>query len=426
MKKENKKTMAIFITLLLTLTVFATIVTLPAAKAHTPAININTFSYVSVAPSTTGVGQEVLIAFWSNEIPPTAYGPWGDRWAFYVDITNPQGTNQTIGPIISDPVGGAYTMFTPTEVGTYTIVARFPPQVSTGELNNPAGKPASYFTAAGLQVFVNDTYLASTSEPVTLTVQQEQLPKYQETPLPTDYWTRPIYGFNRDWSQISGQWLAGANNAGRINNYSEGPESSHILWSRSYWSGGIAGAEMESVTYHTGTAYESFGAPSIILEGKIYYSMVGANKPSYGWYCVDLYTGKTLYYENNTDGLSAMPTFGQVYQYESPNQHGCFPYLWRTSGINLGTGNGTVWEMLDAFTGKAITRIANVSATGTAAVDDKGDILRYSLAAGAGGTQYLRCWNLSAIATFHDASGTGVWYWRQQHEQYTTATQAGQ
>ncbi len=180
MKKENKRLWLFSSHCYLTLTVFATLVTLPDAKAHLPAININTFTYVSVAPNTAGIGQEVLIAFSSNEIPPTAYGPWGDKWAFYVDITNPQGINQTIGPIISDPVGGAYTMFTPTEVGTYTIVARFPSQVSTGELNNPAGKPASYFTAAGLQVFVNDTYLASAREPVTLSVQQDQLPKYQD------------------------------------------------------------------------------------------------------------------------------------------------------------------------------------------------------------------------------------------------------
>ena len=412
MKNQKNKTKISAFAFVLMLTIAAILVALPMANAHTPPITVDTFCYVSIAPDTVGVTQPVLIAFWSNEIPPSAYGPWGDRWSFTVDVTKPDGTIDELGPIISDPVGGAWTLYTPTEVGTYTIVAKFPQQTSTGGLNNPLGRPAVYFPYAGLDVFVNDTYSASASDPVTLTVQQEPLPTYQETPLPTDYWTRPIYGSNRDWWKVAGQWLGGAANPGRINDYSAGPESSHILWSRSYWSGGIAGAEVGSVTYHSGTAYESFGAPSIILEGRVYYSMRGANKPSYGWYCVDLYTGETIYYENDT----AIPGFAQIYEYNSPNQHGAFPYLWRTSGVTLPEGytsrSGTqTWEMIDAYTGKSITKIANVSSSGTAAIDKIGSIVRYSLTT-IGGVQYLRCWNTSQTATTRGTSGTSVWYWR--------------
>ena len=57
--------------------------------------------------------------------------------------------------------------------------------------------------------------------------------------------------------------------------------------------------------------------------------------PAYGWYAVDLYTGKTVYYENNTDGHHAMPSMGQILNIDNPNQHGGFGYLWRTSGVSL-------------------------------------------------------------------------------------------
>ena len=200
--------------------------------------------------------------------------------------------------IASDPVGGAYTMYTPTQVGTYTVVAYHPDEISTGKLNNPIGaNPAGIFTSAD---FINDTYLASTSEPVMLTIQEEPLPKYEETPLPTDYWTRPIYGANRDWYQVAGQWLGGAaqeNGPWVLQavqlvsfGYGAGPESSHVLWTRPYWSGGIMDTHTNTTSYYTGLSYESYGSPSIILDGKIYYTV--QTPPRFGWYCVDLYMAK--------------------------------------------------------------------------------------------------------------------------------------
>ena len=50
-----------------------------------------------------------------------------------------------------------------------------------------------------------------------------------------------------------------------------------------------------------------------------------------GWEQVDLYTGEQLMLDYNV----TMPSFGQIYNYESPNQHGGFAYLWRTSNVVL-------------------------------------------------------------------------------------------
>jgi len=146
-----------------------------------------------------GVNQDMIIQFWLNALPPTAAGAWGDRWTFWVDVTDPSGDTETLGPFESDPVGGGYTWYTPTQVGTYTVVARFPGHTLT-DIPNMEGHSS-----------VNDTYAASTSKPAYFTVQEEQIPHYIETPLPTTYWTRPIYDANRGWGNaVMGQWLGGA------------------------------------------------------------------------------------------------------------------------------------------------------------------------------------------------------------------------
>jgi outer membrane protein assembly factor BamB len=384
---SKKKTMASSIVLIVMLiTSLAVMLTTQTANAHYPAYNYTTYCYVFPGQPVVGVGQQILIEMYLNPVPATAVGEMGDRWNFYLDITSPDGTNETQGPIKSDPVGAAYIVYTPTETGIYTIVSRFVGQTLTGV-------PGRENNAA-----VNDTYAASTSRPNTFTVQDEPIPTYQETPLPADYWTRPVYDANRGWGNVAmGQWLGGTyfesilRSRGIPNQ--EGPESSHILWTRSYWLGGIMGGYVDTA-YYNGIAYEGFSSPLVVLEGKAYYSV--QNPPRYGWYCIDLYTGETIYYENNTLGDVAMPTLGQVLNYDSPNQHGGFSYLWRTSGLSLGSGNGTVWEMLDAFTGNSICKIANVSTAGTQFRDSIGSICAINFAnlgTSAAPNYYLQIWN---------------------------------
>jgi len=51
-----------------------------------------------------GAGQPTGITFWLNAVPPTAFGAYGDRWTFTIEITKPDGSKDNIGPITSDPV----------------------------------------------------------------------------------------------------------------------------------------------------------------------------------------------------------------------------------------------------------------------------------------------------------------------------------
>jgi hypothetical protein len=203
--------------------------------------------YSAVAPNLIGVGQQTLITFWcTNNAHRICDSRYGDRWIFYVDVTSPSGVNKTLGPYSSDPVGGSYTTFIPTEVGDYTIVARMPAFKLTG-LPSASGVPIS-------NEYVNDTFGPAASEPVTLKVQQEPIQSWNETPLPDDYWTRPINSANRGWYTVAANWLAGAANTLYPNTkfaYGEGPESAHILWSRPYYVGGIMDERYGTTGYQT-------------------------------------------------------------------------------------------------------------------------------------------------------------------------------
>ena len=417
MKFINKKTISLIITLVLIFTIAMTLVALPITSAHVPTWQIPTWTYISARPYLVGIGQELLVVIWSNTVPPTAGGAYGDRFTFYVDVTKPDDTKQTVGPITSDPVGAAYASYVPDQVGTYTFVARMDKHTITGLPLNP------YIVTQPGAVYVNDTYLASTSGQVTVTVQQNPIASWVETPLPTEYWARPINSANRDWWLVTGNWLGGAAQvetaavpqSGQTTRFSYGqtPESAHIMWTKPYFAGGIMDYRTESTGYETGH-YGGMTFTPIIIQGKLYYEARATAQTIQGFYAVNLYTGETLSFDNNT-----MPAFGSIYNYESPNQHGGFSYLWRTSGVTLPSGytsrSGTqTWEMLDGYTGNSITKIANVSAGGTAVYGKDGSILRYSFVT-TGGVQYLQVWNSSAMPSMLlGTGGTDLWQWRPE------------
>jgi len=419
-------------TFFLLLTFAATIATLPTIYAHDPPWQTPTWAYMSAAPNPIGVGQQIIIVMWLNDYPRTAVGAYGDRWDnMYIDITKPDGSKETLGPFTSDPVGTAYTNYVPTQAGEYTIVFRFDGDTITGEPRPPGG-----WLWFGAEDFIGDIMLPSTSEPVTLTVQQEPIQEYQETPVPEGYWTRPIYGANREWYQVAGNWLSGsAQNVGPTTNfgYGTGPESAHIMWARQFWDGGIMDTRTGSKSYYTGLSYESYGlSPPIILNGRLYYDVLAP--PRYGWYCVDLRTGEELYFHNTTGPIAGqtnnyptksgndfdfsgvlaegMLNFGQVYDYESPNQHGGFPYLWSTGQVGSvygGTGESSTWQMFDAFTGNYICSIKNVPPGATTYGKD-GSILKYNIDTR---NNRLTVWNTSLAIWYKESwDSNQYWMWR--------------
>ncbi len=421
MRITKSKTTATTIALFLIITITVTLVPLPKVNAHTnPTWTVPTWCYINAAPNIVGVGQETLIAYWSNALPPTAIGMYGDRWTFTVSVTKPDGNKETLGPFTSDPIGGGFTKYTPTQIGTYTFVAHMDQHLITGLPMNPTLTVSQQQGAA----YVNDTYLASTSDPYDLIVQQDPIQPWPEAPLPTQFWTRPINSANRNWAPLASNWLAGAaQNVGPTINfgYGTGPESAHVMWVKPYWAGGVMDARFGDYGYSSQN-YEGLSlVPPIILNGKIYYRVTSV--PREGWYCVDLYTGKTDYFFNTTGPVTGVSqsssgsisqqslAFGQLYKRDDPNQHGGFPYLWSTTAATANT-----WMMYDAFTGNYICSIANVSSGGTAVYGKDGSILRYSivnLGTTSAPNNYLQVWNTTqAIWWKPTFTSNYYWYWR--------------
>jgi len=423
----KNKTKISAITFVLVLISSAIFIALPAANAHDPAWNVPVYCFAGVTPRTTGVGQQAIIVFWINAIPPTASvdSRFGDRWIFYVDVTAPDGSMETFGPIESDPVGGAYRLYTPNQVGTYTIVARMPAHEVIG-LPSATGEPIDH-------VSVGDIYGPATSEPVYLTVQEEPVEEWSEAPVTDDYWTRPINNANRMWYVLAGNWLGGAAQSfapgcspyvsasgfgtpnGDAIGHGKGTESAHILWTKPYQAGGIMDEWFGTTGYQT-SHYQgiSLGNP-IIIQGKLIVTNRKWAHGNEGWWVIDLYTGETLSLEDDT----TIPAFGQIYNYASPNQHGGFPYVWRTSGVTLPEGYTTergksTWEMLDGYTLETCTYIANVSAPrGSVNVYGKDGSILYYILDTTDGVQYLQVWNSSAVPTLLGGpTGTAFWQWR--------------
>ena len=69
---NNGKKMKTAIALFLVLSVIIPIAGLQTTGAHNPPVTVRVWCYAAVAPNVIGVGQQTLITFWCNMIPPTA------------------------------------------------------------------------------------------------------------------------------------------------------------------------------------------------------------------------------------------------------------------------------------------------------------------------------------------------------------------
>jgi hypothetical protein len=400
MKFAKDKT-AIAITLLLTLTMFASLILIPAANAHTPPIQIKTYAYIIASPNPVGVSQKVDIIMWVDK----TMGGWFAASAsndirmhdYKLTITKPGGTTETqTFPIVYDTTSSQYASYTPDKAGNYTLKFDFPEQVCTWSND-----------------YQNDTYLAS-SATITLTVQEEPVTAITSYPLPTEYWTRPIYGENTDWWSISSNWLGtGSPEFTTINwgynvaiSGAVGSQTAHIMWTRQLQSGGVVGGTnfvTPGDTYFEGTAYSGRFNNPIIMAGKLFYK-----EPINAWgassgpmVCVDLRTGELLW--SRTDVLS--PSFGYIYSYQDMNYHGVEqPTLIAAGGGYGSTVPAGTWIGYDADTGNWLFNATNVP-SGTKAMGPQGEYLQYVIQ-NAGNTTNpnyrLLQWNSSKLA------GTGM------------------
>ncbi|MGE5556154.1 MAG: PQQ-binding-like beta-propeller repeat protein [Methanocella sp.] len=348
---------------------------------------MKSYAYIGAMPNPVGVGQETLLHIGITQQLSLVSMGWD---GLSVTIEKPDGTTETISNIRTDSTGGTGRVFIPTMVGNYTIQTHFPEQTITATKTSP-GIP------------IGTVMQASDSEKLTLVVQENAVPQYPATALPTEYWTRPIDGQYREWSAIAGNWL------GWENRYdatyvpgNDGPETGHILWSKELKSGGVTGEPVGEHAYEDGDAYEGYFANSVILGGKLYYNRYnanGGNRIDQEVVAVDLHTGEELWVRNWNNSRLA---FGQVFYWESFNYMGVFDYLWTTSG--------STWTAFNPTTGRWEYTVTDVP-SGTRVDGPKGEIYIYTLNTANG---WMTRWNSSRAGNPQLAGNSNDGSWGSQ------------
>jgi len=353
MKNSRKMAKAIAIIVIVLMTTSIILLTFPAYGQYSAMPDRDTQTEVAASPTLVGMGQSVIVnimtypgpngpTYEAQSLVPSLKGGFGN---ISITITHPDGSKETFMPIdmtleqigIRIPgqaqiVGHLQFVYTPDEMGEYSMTASFPGQIYTTDNQHPTLKISVFYKPSASTV------------PCKFKVQQEtvlagQLNGYPWSPLPESFWRDPVSTDNREWAAISGDWVQMAYNeqATNYNPYSKAPNTPHILWSRQVQSSGLPGGEWGSLPYGTG------GSSDIILDGKFYQS----GRSGY-FECRDLYTGEFLW--EAAGSVSRAARIDPSYQTESQLHEGSIDkWLWGTSGSN--------WVRYNPYNGAVVQNI---------------------------------------------------------------------
>ncbi len=303
--------------------------------------NVPNYLYVSAAPNPVGVGQPVYISvFFTKPLPNRGYH------GLEVVIKKDGAIVQQWENIDTDTTGGYGGLeFDPSETGEYTVQGTYP-----GE---------DYSSSIHLD--------AATSPEATFIVQEEQIPGLASTPLPSEYWSRPIYATNYAWGcALGGNWwglgrpsfmqTGGYDVSGNnFNPYSEAPNSAHIMYTTPFSFGGQVGgpipSDQESQYTSTSILYAQF--EPIIMNGIAFYEWF-PNNPNVraARIAMDIRTGEVLWKKENPDDRLQ---FGSVMKFHSIQEYGSQAYLWALSGTTL--------RVYDPLSGTPICNVTGVSSS---------------------------------------------------------------
>lgn len=333
---------------------------------------VRMIAYMSVGPSPVGVGQLVTVNVWTSPAP----GAGRARTGYKVTITAPDGTTTVIGPFNSYVADGtSWFSYVPDQVGTYKFKFEAP-----GDYY-PAGRYLNgvLVTNASGSLYDSAYYQPASTDEQEIVVQNELVMSWPSSPLPTDYWKRPVIANFREWSQIMGDypWYgpAGANWPANTNPYwsanqrftpyVQGPKTAHVVWRRLGIMSGIIGGDFgrESIGGMGGgiQTLPSPGLPNIVYNGRCYQTITKVvpvlvngtyyNQPQSVWECYDLRTGQ-IYWD--IQGVTAP----SIIEYTEGNKAVAGGEAQATTTVALVAISGSRLIRYNAFTG-AVT--ANVS-----------------------------------------------------------------
>jgi hypothetical protein len=382
----SKNKNAIAIALILLLTVSAAInVTAVQFGANAQVVDIPTFLFVIASPNPVGVGQVVYVGATFSRPTPTTSGYSGDLYEdVTVDIIDPSGHKAVYGPYLMSPVAGVTFTYTPDVAGNYTLQAHYPGQVLTGGGINPQ--------------FVNSTMLPADSDIITLVVQEEPVePIYKTPPLPTEFWTRPIYGTNWNWGELGSNWFglsagagfsAGGSGQGgdtydrNFQPYGSAPNTPHIMWTMPTQLGGQPGMPVpadESSMYSGTSLLITYFKPVCILNGVLFYNKFAYTGTFMGWRAVDIHTGKILWEKTPDEVEKQYLDWGQVFNYNNFQEFGSAALLYTTV-------SGGMFRIYDPLTGQYLANVTDTRSTSRVINYDstglRGEVLGYYTSGG--------------------------------------------
>ena len=367
-----------------------------------------TVGFCTVAPTLLGVGQQLTCNLWVYPLPTTyAYQPYFKGFSgVTVTFVRPDGTKDTFMP--TDETGSyvagemqslaaLYFYYTPQMAGNWSISFNMPAQ----NITDSSG------TVQFLGCNSNTFYFTVQ----TGTVLAGLLNGYPWSQLPNSnvYWSYPINANNREWYQISGDWMGMYNTISSVNSptavrwqpYGSGPNTAHIVWSQPLKPGGLIGGAYGSHSYASATNTVYYVNQLVTTEGKIFVNIPNTtpNGQVIGQFrCYDLSTGQVLYTANGsiTNGVHVPGnTYAQA-SYDASvllaNSYGSdyTSYLWGSVVVN----GITYWNYYDPLTGVLVRQINNASAAQL--VD--GTELAFGAGKPTGQTQgYIYRWNMTSV-----------------------------
>jgi len=338
--------------------------------ANAQVIDIPTFLFVIASPNPVGVGQIVYVGATFSKPCPTGAGYNGDLYEdVTVDITDPSGTKEVYGPYLMSPVAGVTFTFTPDLPGEYTLQAHYPGQVLTGD--NPESSTPSTMNSH----LIGSTMLPDDSDTITLVVQEEPVePIYKTPPLPTEFWTRPIYGTNWNWAELGSNWFGlsagggfssgGSGTGGDTYNRNfqpngPAPNTPHIMWTMPTQLGGQPGMPVpgdQSSMYSGTSLLITYFKPVCILNGVLFYNRFAYAGTFLGWRAVDIHTGKILWEKTADEVENQYLDWGQVFNYNNFQEFGSAALLYTTV-------SGGMFRIYDPLTGQYLANVTDTRST---------------------------------------------------------------
>jgi hypothetical protein len=316
---------------------------IPLPTGVTPDYEVATHAYMGVRPNPVGVDQTFLVNLWVT--PATHVARYLSNYT--VTIEKPSGTDV----VKLDSYRGdatAWFEYIASEVGTWRLKFDFPGGYF------PPGNYTVYpgaFVGPQENSFTESCYYQpSSTDWIELTVQEDQVLSWPPSPLPTDYWTRPVSPENREWWPILGNFpptgvVGGGSNWPADTNiymnddydyvpYTQAPNTSHVVWKRQDAIAGLIGGTMGQLSL-TGRG----NTPTIVYDGRCYdtYTKVVDGVTTNVWMCYDLRTGEEYWEKTDVSQIPTYLFYGTLARATVPGG-GAYPGLVEAELMYIGQG----------------------------------------------------------------------------------------